>query len=101
MVILRKRRLFWATTAALLGLGVSLIVLTPQHRRSGITQENFERIKEGMTEEEVEEILGGPPGTYTDRPIIVFESGVMFRRWWVGEEGIVTIEVTFDEPQRV
>jgi len=101
MVILRKRWLFWVTTAAIIGLGLCLIVITTQHRRSGITQENFDRIKEGMTEAEVEKILGGPPGTYTDRPIVVLMSGVMFRSWWIGDEGVIMIEVTFDEPRRV
>jgi hypothetical protein len=91
-------------TVALFGLGACL-ALPLSRPRSGITQENFDRIQEGITEAEVEEILGGPSGYYTRRPIVVPMSGVMFRRWWIGDEGVITIELTFetdpDEPRRV
>ena len=98
---MRKDRLIWLAAAALLGLGVCAILVTVQFPRSGITRENFDRILDGMTEAEVEAILGGPSGRYTDRPMVVVMEGTMFRRWWIGNEGIVTIELTFDEPQRV
>ena len=35
----------------------------------GITKERFDRSVEGITEVEVERVLGGPPGRYTDRPL--------------------------------
>lgn len=68
---------------------------------SGVTRANFERIEVGMTEAEVERILGGPPGVYTNRPDIQAQSGISFRRFWYGDEGNIVIEVgrDFDEPQ--
>ena len=98
---MRERRLLWLAAATLLGLGVGTILLSAQRLRSGITRKNFDRIQEGMTEEEVEEILSDPPGIYTDRPIIVPMSGTMFRLWWIGDEGVLTIELTLDQPRRV
>ena len=40
----------------------------------GITEENFDRIKEGISRAEVESILGGPPGDYTTGPTITADS---------------------------
>jgi hypothetical protein len=94
-------RPFWLILVALLGLGACATLLPSQRPRGRITRENFDRIQEGMTEAEVQEILGGPDGYYTDRPVIVLVEGTMFRRRWVGDEGVVTIELTFDEPRRV
>ena len=62
----RMTRRRWA---ALIGIaavvGVPFLVPAPR-QPTAITRENFDRIREGMTEEEVADILGGPPGTYTD-----------------------------------
>jgi hypothetical protein len=84
---MRERRPLWFAAADLLGLGVCAILLTAQRPHSGITKKNFDRIQVGMTEAEVEDIFGGPSGTYTDRPIVTFMSGTMFRCWWIGDEG--------------
>jgi hypothetical protein len=49
--------------ALLAGGGLVLIqFLTPGR---GITRENYERLREGMTQKQVEAILGVPPGVYT------------------------------------
>ena len=76
-----------------------------QHRPSGlsITQANYYRIRQGMRQEEVEAILGGPPGTYTvgsyDYQWIIttepsdWPSGRL--EGWYGTEGAVVI--CFDE----
>jgi hypothetical protein len=98
-----SRNHWWLCLALLsiLGVGNFAILLTAPSRRSGITKENFDRIRDGMTEAEVEEILGGPPGTYTDRLVVVPMEGTSFRRWWVGHEGVITILVTPDEPPTV
>ena len=50
-----------------------------------------------MTVEEVADIFGGPPGTYTHRPVGVFYHGVAFHRWWVGDEAVVVIEIGIDK----
>jgi hypothetical protein len=98
---MRKHRFHWLAAASLLSIVLGASLFTLRQPRPGITRENFDRTEVGMTEDEVEAILGGPPGTYTDRPIVVVIEGVMFRRWWIGDEGVVTIELTWDEPRRV
>jgi hypothetical protein len=66
-----------------------------------IDQEHCARIKKGMTQGEVEAILGVPPGKYTNKNLIVLDplswSGrPAGERWelWFGDEGVA--EVTFD-----
>lgn len=100
---MRKQRTRRYIVAVLFGLGFYVILVIAEHPCPGITRENFERIQKGMTEADVEEILGGPPGTYTDRRInfFIFRTGVSFRRWWLGDEGVITIVLTFDVPRRV
>jgi hypothetical protein len=98
---MRKQLPLCLVAAALVSVGVLAILLPTQSLRAGITPENFDRIREGMTETEVEQILGGPSGRYTDRLIAVPMSGIMFRDWWIGDEGVVTIEFTLDAPRRV
>jgi hypothetical protein len=87
----RRRLLLAAGLLALLGVaGLLLAWLTP-HPGAGITKENYERIREGMTFAEVEAILG-PEGYQTKRPLIVPVSGPTFPRWWIGDDAIITIE---------
>jgi hypothetical protein len=58
-----RRRGLIATIAVLVVLFVAVaFVLWP--RTDPITQENFDRIRAGMSRAEVEAILGGPPGDY-------------------------------------
>jgi hypothetical protein len=57
----------------------------------GITRANFERIEVGMTEHEVQQILGGPEGYYTDRPVLMPLGGGTAWRWWVGDESIIAV----------
>ena len=51
----------------MLALFVFLLLL-PAFKKHGITRANYEKIAEGMTREEVEEILGAPPGNYVNGP---------------------------------
>jgi outer membrane protein assembly factor BamE (lipoprotein component of BamABCDE complex) len=67
-----------------------------------IDEEHCDRIKVGMRQEEVEAILGGPPGSFTPDSVIyiTISSFSMWdgrERWeyWSGNEG--QIEVAFDE----
>jgi hypothetical protein len=85
----KRRLLLWAGAAY---LGLSVFCLTSLFRpKPAITKGRYERIQDGMTEPEVEAILGGPSGDYTSRPIVVAMSGTMFRRWWVGDDAIITV----------
>src|SRR4051794_27830266 len=65
-----------------------------------VNRATFERIKEGMTQEEVHTILGGPPGEYLTRPpdnqLYPYPpNGVKTpgNEYWYGDEG--QIEVAF------
>jgi hypothetical protein len=61
-----RRRLLLVAVALLLlgGAGMSLWLTTPKHR---ITKANIDHIEKGMTQEEVETVLGTPPGNYCRR----------------------------------
>jgi hypothetical protein len=78
-------------TAALLVFGALLPLALPRACR--VNRAAFERIEEGMTEAEVEEILGGPPGDYRTGPPPEFESHfssgplLMDLRTWQGDDG--------------
>jgi hypothetical protein len=62
---MRGRKLRWVLAGlAVLLLAVGTFALWPRPDR--ITRENFDRIKAGMSLEEIEAILG-PPGDYTTR----------------------------------
>jgi hypothetical protein len=73
------------------------IVLWPRQEPSRVTYENFKRIKNGMTHQEVEALLGGPPGDYTSSPVAEMVSGAQWRNStpWVGDDG--AIYVWFEE----
>jgi hypothetical protein len=100
LVRMRKKRILWLTfVVALCGLAVgSFFVPAPNHP-SRVTQDTFDRVQEGMTEAEVEAILG-PSGYYNRRPYVVFEHGLSFRRYWLGDEGVIVIEMTWDDHDR-
>jgi SmpA / OmlA family len=63
-----------------------------------ITQANCDKIREGMTKQEVEAILG-PPGNYTGWPHAVPESSreLVASGLWVGEDGIILVSFDGDE----
>jgi hypothetical protein len=82
---MRRRRLLLGALA-LLGLGGGLFAWL-QPPRPGVTRANFERIQEGMTEEEVRAILG-------DSWTIAFG---WFDDYLVWESPEIVIEVHFDE----
>ena len=64
---MRRRRLLLGSGAlALLGLAGMLVVTQLLRAGPAITPASYERIREGMTEAEVEAVLGGPPGDYTN-----------------------------------
>jgi hypothetical protein len=61
----RKRLLVVLFALVALAVAGTVAVLWPRPR---VTKESYERIKLGMTRGEVEAVLGGPPGDYTNGP---------------------------------
>jgi len=101
-----KRKLKWlaiVVAVSLLGFGTALF-LWPRDR---ITVESWQKIRIGMTEDEVAEILGGPGMSYEEyvaqrkgKPplIAVFSEGAGVRfiviakeRCWIGHRGCIEI----------
>jgi hypothetical protein len=63
-----------------------------------ITRENFERIKQGMRQEEVEAILEGPPGDYQTVPAVALLPPLLPHRGlkqpaWKGDGGVIWVWV--------
>ncbi len=100
----------------LMGVGVGLAVLPILARalslRPGITRANYERIREGMTLQQVEGLLGGPSGNYSRIPDK--EAGLwaidpdrpdLGRRFFIGREvwtgDALAVAVWFDDEGRV
>jgi hypothetical protein len=78
------------------------LVLPLLKGQPGITRENFERLQEGMTWQEVESILGGPAGDYTSgrkTPNLnsikffppCFGGPITHQRVWIGENSAITV----------
>jgi len=93
---MRSHRLLWVFSALLI-MAICAIVVSGRPQRPGITQENFDRIHIGMTEAEVLQILGGPPGNYAHyahRPFDEVDAGRnLYTRRWNGDEGIVDVKI--------
>jgi hypothetical protein len=88
---------------ACLGLGfVSYRFVAPRHH---VNREGFERIQVGMHINEVQQILGGPPGDYSTGPaecdtiLIVTGESVGTRKSWLGDEG--RLNIWFDNHEMV
>lgn len=90
----RLRLAALATVAVFLLLAGALVpVAFP--RPSPVTLTTVERVKGGMTQAEVEAILGGPPGDYRTRPtdVEVDTAPLLSARTevWEGDEGTVAV----------
>jgi hypothetical protein len=73
---------------------------------TGITATSHARIRPGMSQAEVEAIIGLPPGLYFTRPWILWDGPGRFvideghrREWWWNSFGL--LEVGFDASGRV
>src|SRR5262245_16377053 len=95
----RRQTLLLGLMVAALGLVVSIAWLWfawPRHR---LSQDSFDKIKAGMTREEVEAILGCPPGDYATQagfsvsmgPPGALDALSCTRERWVGNEAIITV----------
>jgi hypothetical protein len=94
---MRRPTLLVALAGLAVVVAVGVVVLWPRQNR--ITQENFDRIREGMSLAEVEAILG-PPGDYRTGPTAYEEVGPTEEydptrmEWWTDT---LLIDIDFDE----
>lgn len=109
---------FWVLCCAALCLlclllGVAQMLILPAH--FGVTYENYTRIREGMTLEEVERVLGEPPGIFITKPWdnrdIMGMRATSFSfppkvraedarsRWWLTDDAFIRVDL--DENGRV
>jgi hypothetical protein len=65
---MNRRRVLLLFVTAVIGLVIGIWMLWP---RTAITLENAEKLREGMTQQEVEAILGGLPRDETTGPVTV------------------------------
>jgi hypothetical protein len=89
-------RLLVVIVVTLAVAGAVLLMLWPC-AGSCITEANFCRIADGMTEQEVEDILGCPAGDYTDGMAVQLASrrqvGDLNEREWLGYGGRITLRL--------
>jgi hypothetical protein len=89
------------TGLAATGAAAALLGLWSSH----IDQEHCDRIRAGMTQAEVEAVLGGPSGDYTDARSVqswqlyhMLGNSMLYRGWvykeWLGDKGAIV--VTFE-----
>jgi hypothetical protein len=98
----KRRRWLLLSVAFLAMVGVvGYLALWLSSPRPRINGESIKLIKVGMTQEEVEAILGVPPGNYSSGPICFFPPGGLTPRTelWIGEESAV--HVSFDASRKV
>ncbi len=100
----RPRWRLFVSFAVLLALVALLLPALPRRPSTG-RRARFDQIQTGMTEQQVEELLGGPRGVYdkTRRSPTTTAAGTGAGRshlsWWYFPD--CTIEVGFDEDGRV
>jgi hypothetical protein len=106
---MNRKRIIVAALVLAIFLNALGFFIIPMLTRSKINKDNFERIRIGMSEEEVDAILGGPErdetngdyaGARFDR-YIKASTGWSDPRWkrWVSKNG--SIDVQFDEQRQV
>lgn len=85
-----KRRMVFLVSAVLVGFA-SVVVWYSGSDRPGISLECYEKIEEGMTRQQVEAILGGPPRWEVEPPhYLIRLSGQRVPKWW-GRSGVITV----------
>jgi hypothetical protein len=62
-----------------------------------VTRDRFERVRKGMSRDQIESIVGHPPGDYTSGPCLQMPRGLFY--WnhvtWLCDEGELLVE--FDD----
>jgi hypothetical protein len=103
-----RRRILLGVGALMALVAVGLVVFVLIRPRPTIDEATKNRIQPGMTEAEVDAIIGAPEGVYTPGNFITgqkaFEIGIAMqgaakRKKWVGEHGM--IQVFFDNQGKV
>jgi hypothetical protein len=93
-----RKLLIGLLASALLLFGAVLPLVLPWH--CPVNRAACERIEEGMTQEEVYAILGGPPGNYRTQPPapppsfaeVYFGGPRRLTEVWEGDTGAVTVD---------
>jgi hypothetical protein len=100
---MRRRTLLVVLAGLAVLVAAGVVVLWPQTEPNRITQENCDRIKKGMSQAEVETILG-PPGDYRTGPgqgVLAWDPILDGTTWhdhctngsnWAGDTGWVRVE---------
>ena len=98
----QRHLLYLLAVLSVLGAGVGVVALLP---RCPINEANFAKIKVvGMSQAEVESLLGGPPGAYTSRPYMfgrsrIVPTGTAATKEWLGDGGLIFVD--FDKDAKV
>jgi hypothetical protein len=97
-----RRNLLSAALAVLLLAGfLAPLRARPAALSSGITKANFDLIVEGMTQQDVEEIFGCPPGDYTNGEARSLRYGIAIisirKETWTGYGGDIEVEFREDD----
>jgi hypothetical protein len=92
---MHRRRLLLVGVVALCGL-TALVTWLRLPARPRVTRENFALIREGMTEGEVADLLGGPPDRWEDVERLPEEDRIRVGDWdaprpWIGEECVLVV----------
>jgi hypothetical protein len=80
---------------------VIVVLCITNLRRPVASKADCDRISIGMTRDQVEDVLGGPPGDYRTRDPITPDVGLYYVFWdkWKGDRGMILVE--FDSDNRV
>src|SRR6516165_8950356 len=82
---------------------MELVDLLPKAKLNGLTQEFSDRIELGMTEQEVTEALGHPPGDYATAvwglEKLPRQPGASYHKIWASDSGVIWVD--FDEEEKV
>jgi len=102
-----KRRRYWLGGSVVLLALVALAFFLARDSKVHFTQRQCNRIQAGMTRQEVEAVLGMPPGNYRTRPFTDGQDGAIAGclfvalqgkqpiGFWLGDAGAIV--VWFDE----
>lgn len=94
----KQRILVVASIASSLVIVLGCVAISSS-RVDRITQFNFDRLQIGMTESQVQRILGGPEGLHAERAWKSYSIGISKDKLWYGEFGIAFLE--FDQSGRL